>query len=369
MSLPLDKEDRKKLREKFEEANKHIGFRPIKKDDIDKEEQRIIKTGIYDIKSKKDKNEIRITAIKTVVLKFMRDKLKMSEEDRNKVEITKNFQSQSEDSNTVYLRCKTSNDIGIINKHAINISQGITQAETPSLVLHIPKDMYDRYQGCEELLYHIRNNYQGQVQTNLRIGREDFIIRCRMKTDKTKWNKIIPMKIPENVPFIRLDSENEEILKPEYRETTREKDDNKQKPTKPLKPPGPPTPTPIEPTKKKLQTIPYQTEEIEKTSASNQLEQLDRTSIMTSTNGSISMDLRRKGKHNITPDQSPNNMDEQPPPKMTIRSDSNQKEELGNNTIQKSESLRKIFENIAANINMKETKIYKIKTNNGTYHG
>ena len=358
----LDKDDRIKLREKFEEANKHIGFRPISKEDIDKEEQRLVKTGIYDIKNKKDKNEVRITAIKTVVLKFMRDKLKMSEDDRNKVEITKIFQSQSEDSNTIYLRCKTSNDIGIINKHAVNITQGNTQAETPSLVLHIPKDMYDRYQGCEEILYHIRNNYQGQVQTNLRIGREDFIIRCRLKTDKTKWNKIIPMKIPENVPFIKINNESEEILKPQYRETTREKVINTPKPKIPTKPPGPPTPVQVEkPNHKKDDT--------ENLSASSQLEQMDTTNIMTSTNGSISMDLRRKGKHNITPDQSPNDKEEQPPQKMAIRSNSSQREELGNNTIQKSDSLRKIFESMAANINMKETKIYKIKTNNGTYHG
>ena len=71
---------------------------------------------------------------------------------------------------------------------------------TDTIVPHIPKIMYQRFKACEKLLWQYRKSNQGNIQTNLRLGRYDFILRTRDKGDQTPWKFLTPIKIPNTFP-------------------------------------------------------------------------------------------------------------------------------------------------------------------------
>ena len=65
---------------------------------------------------------------------------------------------------------------------------------------------YQRYTECEYLLFKIRMTDVGQIQTNIRLGKYDLVLRHRNKSDKTPWKDISPLIIPKSIapPDINL---------------------------------------------------------------------------------------------------------------------------------------------------------------------
>ena len=41
---------------------------------------------------------------------------------------------------------------------------------------------------------------KGNLQTNIRLGKTDYLLRVKYKTDKTPWKTIVPPIIPEYIP-------------------------------------------------------------------------------------------------------------------------------------------------------------------------
>ena len=48
-------------------------------------------------------------------------------------------------------------------------------------------------------MYQLRQSSVGNIQTNVRIGKSDFIVRQKLKSDKRKWKDITPIDIPVHV--------------------------------------------------------------------------------------------------------------------------------------------------------------------------
>ena len=147
-------------------------------------------------------------------MKFLKDNLKMSEKDRNSLNINAIFQSKKDNAQIMYIRCETPDDISLITSHLKHMEHSNLKS-APTTVTHIPKALFKRYQHCEKLLYKLRISKDKTIQTNLRMGRMDFQLRQRTKGDQTPWKDIPILKIPENAPGPEMDlitEENEEIL-------------------------------------------------------------------------------------------------------------------------------------------------------------
>ena len=194
----LTEEGKIKINKITEDSNSKIGLRPITNKMINNERDIILRTGQYDIK--KDYNTIMTIATKNGIMRFLKDNLKMNEKERNALKITEIYPSQSETSSIIYIKCESPDDIAIITSYTKNLPRQNYDDNPPTVIKHIPKEFYTRYQALEKTLWQIRNSDLGRVQTNIRLGRKDFLIRYKQKDDQTKWNQVTPMKIPDNIP-------------------------------------------------------------------------------------------------------------------------------------------------------------------------
>ena len=146
--------------------------------------------------------QIRNTAVTNVIMKFLKLNLKMDERTRNNLNIMEIYPNDNEDFDTLYIKCKNQDDIGCITSHAKNLPKNWNEdEERPTLVTHIPTELYNRYKACEKLLWAIRTQNKGKYQTNLRLGKTDIILRFKEKTDPTPWGHLPIIKIPPGIPL------------------------------------------------------------------------------------------------------------------------------------------------------------------------
>ena len=123
----------------------------------------------------------------------------MSEKDRSKIKIESIFQSKNTNAQLLYIQCQTTEDISQITSHLKNLPNSNLKTN-PSTVNFIPQCMYKRFQYCEKLLYKLRLSQDGQIQTNIRLGRIDFQLRHRKRGDDTPWKEIPMLQIPRDAP-------------------------------------------------------------------------------------------------------------------------------------------------------------------------
>ena len=194
----MDDEQREIIGKAIEDSSRIIGFSPITESMKTAEAEKIMKNGLLNTNS--DRRDLYQTATKNLVDTFMKNKLKMDNFARNQVNIIQIYPSQSDRSPTIYIKCQSEEDISLITSHAQNLPRPAPNCITETIVPHIPKIMYQRYKACEKLLWQYRKSNQGNIQTNLRLGRYDFLLRTREKGDQTPWKYITPIKIPNTFP-------------------------------------------------------------------------------------------------------------------------------------------------------------------------
>ena len=223
-------------------------------------------------------NHVMIAATKNTIIRFMKNQLKMDEKTRNSVTIKEIYPSRSETNAIVYIKCQSQEDIATITNHAKNLQKPIIGDTPPTIVRHVPKEFFKRYQALEKLLWQIRKTKQNQVLTNIRLGRRDYIIRYKNKDDPTKWNNITPMSIPKNIPKPEIKDNLLKTNQTPKPNTTPYQPEQIPKPTKPQ-----PQPTPTTNSHQPQQTPPTQTntQNLNQTTNSNQMEVSDTTTIPT----------------------------------------------------------------------------------------
>ena len=110
------------------------------------------------------------------------------------------FPSKNENSDILYVQCTEQDDIMQITNRAINLNNNTSQRNDLAIVPHIPKIMFERYQSLEKLAYQIRCTDKGNLRTNIRLAKSDFLLRVKYKNDTTPWKNITPLIIPEHIP-------------------------------------------------------------------------------------------------------------------------------------------------------------------------
>ena len=209
----ITEEDTKIRQESLEESAKTIGLRPITEHDIDREVARLHERGL--VTSKFSSNDVKVAATKNLVTNFLKHNLCMDEATRNKINIKKLFMNNKENPDTVYIRCDSKDDIAMITSNATKLPKhNDEEVEDPSIVTHIPNVFFKRFQECEELLWQIRKSENGIYQTNLRLGKNDLILRFRRRDNPTRWNKVAPMAIPKSISLPETTLYKRTILQP-----------------------------------------------------------------------------------------------------------------------------------------------------------
>ena len=198
----LPKDQLEILKTEIRKSSQVVGVKPITNLHIHQETQKIIAAGEYNKNTENDK--IRTAAIKNAVFRFLKNELKMDELTRNSLKIQSIYPSQNENSTIYYIQCEEQDDIAQITSRAINLDNASSLREEPSIIPHVPRVLFNRYQAIEKLAYQIRQTDRGKIQTNIRLAKTDYLLRVKYKYDNTPWKAITPIEIPEHIPKPQL---------------------------------------------------------------------------------------------------------------------------------------------------------------------
>ena len=78
-----------------------------------------------------------------------------------------------------------------------------------------------RYNRIQNVAKTIRNQSKGEIQTCVRNGRLDFLLRQKKKGDITPWGQIPPLKLDQNLPELEVG-----LYKNIYQEEEEEDEEN-----------------------------------------------------------------------------------------------------------------------------------------------
>jgi hypothetical protein len=132
--------------------------------------------------------------------------MKIPREKRDMIKIVDIWNSNKQDWDILYVKMESYEDVATVTSHAKNIDK-VAEGQTQKKMLnYIPREFHARFDYLENLSKKIRKESKGQLQTNTRKGRLDFIYRIRNKDNKnTPWKEITPSIIPAECPIFELD--------------------------------------------------------------------------------------------------------------------------------------------------------------------
>ena len=153
------------IKDEISKSSLIVGLRPITSQHIHNEAQKMMTEGTYNKQTQG--NIIRSAATKNAVHRFLKDELLMDEKTRNSLTIQTIYPSKSDNNSIIYIKCEDQDDIAKITSRATNLNNPSSRREDPSIVPHVPKNFYTRYQAIEKLAWQIRMTNKGNIQTNI----------------------------------------------------------------------------------------------------------------------------------------------------------------------------------------------------------
>ena len=173
-----------------------IGFAPITNEQLQTVERKMIERGVMtDSQSWEDK---KIT-IKSVIKSWAYKNFKITETEWDTINVEEIHQTISDNSDIVFLRCKTQQDTQKITSRSRNLPNDET-GNGHRLVNFIDSRAKARYRGFQQIAKTLREESSVPIQTKIRTGRTDFLLRVREKRDPTPWSQVAPLKIKQTIP-------------------------------------------------------------------------------------------------------------------------------------------------------------------------
>ena len=178
-----------------------VGFAPFSNAHIDKVTRHLSKKGL--LKATESFENRRQRTIKSLVKSWAYTNLKMSDREWDSIQVESVYQTQSEESNIIFLKCTTSDDAAKITSRAHNLPKS-TGPDCARLVMHVDKRARARYAAYQTIAKTIRQQADNSIQTSIRIGKKDFLLRKKPRGDQTPWSQIPPLKITQDIPAFEI---------------------------------------------------------------------------------------------------------------------------------------------------------------------
>jgi hypothetical protein len=200
------KEEKNQIAAKFESANLTIGLQPITKQTIEQNLKSMQREGMF-THGENHSQQINAATLQSAKL-FFRDTMKIPREARDSIKIIDIWNSNKQDKkdwDILYLGTETYEDVSIVTYHAKNIVK-VAEGQTQKKMLnYVPREFFARFDYLENLAKKIRKESKGQLQTNTRKGRLNFIFKiCNKDNKDTLWKDITPSIIPAECPIFEL---------------------------------------------------------------------------------------------------------------------------------------------------------------------
>ena len=111
--------------------------------------------------------------------------------------------THSENTDTVFLRCTSYEDAAKITGNARNLPRENTPT-TPKLSMYVDNRAKKRHRAYLNIAKTLRDNTNNTIQTSLRTGKHDFLLRTRIKGSDTPWSNIPPLIIEQELPAFEI---------------------------------------------------------------------------------------------------------------------------------------------------------------------
>ena len=190
-----------KVREMLRKQTLVVGFAPITSSHLEAIESKMIERGAMNRNQPKEIRRQR--TIKSVIKSWAFKNLKLNEESWDSIQLEEIVQTQSEGSDIIFLKCKEDKDAQIITQNAKNLPQD-PDGGGPRLVSFIDRRAKARHRAYLQVAKTLRENASKPIQTNIRTGRNDFLLRMREKGDLTPWSQIPPLKVNQKLPHFEV---------------------------------------------------------------------------------------------------------------------------------------------------------------------
>ena len=127
----------------------------------------------------------------------------MSDREWDSIRVESIYQTQSDESNIIFLKCLSTDDVAKITSRAHNLPKS-TNHESPRIVMHVDKRARARHAAFQTIAQTIRQQSDNRLQTSVRIGKKDFLLRKKIRGEDTPWSQIPPVKIAQNIPAFEI---------------------------------------------------------------------------------------------------------------------------------------------------------------------
>ena len=184
----------------LEKSSRTIGVAPITRPYINRVHENMLRRGVIT----NQEPYIRIQrVIKSIVKIWAQTNLKISDQIWDSIQLEEISLTTAEDSEMVFIRCTSSEDSAKITSQARNPPQehGPT---APRLIMHVDPRAKARYRAINAIAKTIRDKFDGQLQTSVRSGKSDFLLRQKVRGDPTPWSSIPPIIITQPLPSFEV---------------------------------------------------------------------------------------------------------------------------------------------------------------------
>ena len=127
--------------------------------------------------------------------------LDMSDRDWSSIQIEELMVMDNSD--IIFIRCKSYEDAARITANAKYLPND-NGPNSPRIIMHIDIRAKKRHKAFLNVAKSIRELSNNTIQTSVRAGRKDFLLRQRPRGTNTPWSQIPPNRIAQELPGIEI---------------------------------------------------------------------------------------------------------------------------------------------------------------------
>ena len=143
---PETKEE--KIRDMLNRQSLIIGAAPISNNHLEEVEKKMIAHGVLD--PDQPKSERKQRTIKSVIKSWAFKHLKITDEEWNSIKLDEIYQTYSEDSDIIFMKCHSSHDAMKLTSRVRNLPQDST-GQGPRIVMYIDKRAKARHRAFQQI--------------------------------------------------------------------------------------------------------------------------------------------------------------------------------------------------------------------------
>ena len=186
-----------KIKKMFQRSSLIVGIGPISSEHITRVEANLLSKGV--LKRNENPNIRRQRTVKSLVKGWAQSHLAMTDKDWTSIQVEELMTADNSD--IVFIRCKTYEDAAKITGNAKNLP-GDSGPNSPRIIMYVDVRAKKRHKAILNIAKTLREISGNTIQTSVRAGRKDFLLIKRIKGSTIPWSQIPPILIHQEIPEI-----------------------------------------------------------------------------------------------------------------------------------------------------------------------